>query len=139
MDSGYSTIRNLLFIVLALTALGVASNFYVAMELSRNSDELAGLRLVLQKQLMGEAMTKADELQKKMDALNQTAGGIDGKLKQAEDDMDASLKKAQDDFVVRMQVELPKIMDNYVQQRAPALQKKAEQQLQKRGVAVPQP
>jgi len=134
METGYSALRNLLWVVLVLVALAVLSNFYVASQLSRNSDELASIRLLLQKQLMGDVMTQSAELQKRMDALNQTAGGINGQMKQAEDEMDAKLKKAQDDFVARMQIELPNIMDNYVKTRAPALQKQAQQELQKRGV-----
>ena len=139
MDTGYSALRNLLWVVLVLVAFAVLSNFYVASQLSRNSDELASIRLLLQKQLMGDVMTQSAELQKRMDALNQTAGGINAQMKQAEDEMDAKLKKAQDDFVARMQSELPNIMDNYVKQRAPALQKEAQQELQKRGVPVPKP
>jgi len=133
MDSGYSTVRNLLSIVLVLVLLAILSNFYVAAQLARNSDELAGMRLLLQKQMMGSALTQAEELQKRMDALNQSAAGIDSKMKQAQDEMDAKLKKAQDDFVARMNVELPKIMDNYVKQRAPLVQK----QLEQRGVPMP--
>ena len=139
MDTGYSALRNLLWVVLVLVALAVLSNFYVASQLSRNSDELASIRLLLQKQLMGDVMTQSAELQKRMDALNQTAGGIKAQMKQAEDEMNAKLKKAQDDFVARMQTELPIIMDNYVKQRAPVLQKEAQQELQKRGVPVPKP
>jgi citrate synthase len=134
METGYSALRNLLWVVLVLVALAVLSNFYVASQLSRNSDELASIRLLLQKQLMGDVMTQSAELQKRMDALNQTAGGINAQMKQAEDEMDAKLKKAQDDFVARMQVELPNIMDNYVKKRTPALEKQAQQELQKRGV-----
>jgi citrate synthase len=135
MDTGYSTVRNLLYIVLVLVVLAVLSNFYVASQLSRNSDELASLRLYLQKQMMGTVLTQAEELQKRMDALNQSAAGIDAKMKKAQDEMDAKLKKAQDDFVARMQVELPRIMDNYIKQRAPLVQR----QLEQRGVPLPKP
>ena len=146
MDAGYSSVRNLLYVVLVLVVLALLSNFYVTTQLDRNSQELAALRLLLQKQLMGNVLTQAQELEKRMDALNQTASGIDGKMKQAQDEMDAKLKKAQDDFVARMNVELPKMMDNYVKQRAPMLQRQVEQrapqlqqQLQQRGVPVPKP
>ncbi len=125
METGYSTVRNLLLIVLVLVALAVLSNFYVASQLSRNSDELASIRLLLQKQMMGDVMTQSEQLQKRMDALNQTAGGIDAKL-----------QKAQDDFVARMNVELPRIMDNYVKNRTPNLERQAQKELQKRGVPV---
>jgi hypothetical protein len=122
MDTGLSTLRNLLYVVIVLVLLSVLSGFYVATELARNSDELASLRLLLQKEMMGTALTHAQELEKQMDALNQSAAGIDAKL-----------KKAQDDFVVRMQVELPRIMDNYVKQRGSLV----EQKMQQHGVPLP--
>jgi citrate synthase len=122
MDSGVSTVRNLLYLVLVLVILAAASNFYVASQLEHNSQELASLRLLLQKQMMGTALTQAEQLQKRMDALNESASGIDAKMKQAQEEMDAKLKKAQDDFVARMNVELPRMMDNYIKQRAKGLQ-----------------
>ena len=133
MDAGYSTLRNLLYIVIVLVVLSILSNFYVSSQLARNSNELASLRMLLQKQMMGTALTQAEELQKRMDALNQSAAGIDAKMKQAQDEMDAKMKKAQDDFVARMQVELPKMMDNYIKQRTPLVEK----QLMQRGVPIP--
>ena len=122
MDSGISTVRNLLYVVLVLTLVAVGSNFYVASQLDRNSQELASLRLLLQKQMMGTALTQAQELQQRMDALNQSAAGIDAKMKKAQDEMDAKMKKAQDDFVTKLNVELPRMMDNYVKSRAGQLQ-----------------
>ncbi len=122
MDTGYSSIRNLLYLVLALTLVAVASNFYVASQLDRNSQELASLRLLLQKQMMGTALTQAEELQKRMEALNQSAAGIDAKMKQAQDEMDAKMRKAQDDFVARLNVEMPRMMDNYIKKRAGQIQ-----------------
>ena len=122
MDTGLSTIRNLLYVVLVLVLLSALSGFYVATELARNSDELASLRLLLQKEMLGPALIHAQELEKQMDALNQSAAGIDDKL-----------KKAQDDFVARMQVELPRIMDNYVKQRGSIVEQKIHQQ----GVPLP--
>jgi hypothetical protein len=123
MDSGISAVRNLLYVVLVLAALSVLSSFYVASQLSRNSEELASMRVLLQKQMMGEVLTQSEQLQKHMEDLNQQADGIDGKL-----------KKAQEDFVTRMNVELPRIMDNYVKSRTPSLEKKAKKELEKRGV-----
>ena len=111
MDSGISSVKTLLYIVLVLALLAVGSNFYVASQLDRNSQELASLRLLLQKQMMGNAMTQVEEMQKKMEALNQSASGIDAKM-----------KKAQDDFVARMNVEMPRMMDRYIQQRAGKIQ-----------------
>ena len=123
MDTGISTVRNLLYVVLVLVLLTLLSSFYVASQLSRNSDELALMRSVLQKQLMGTALTQSQQLQERMQALNDSAAGIDAKL-----------QKAQDSFVKRMEVELPRIMDNYVKQRTPAVQRAVKQKLQQRGL-----
>ena len=122
MDAGLSTIRNLLYVVLVLVLLSGLSGFYVATQLARNSDELASLRVLLQKEMMGTALTHAEELEKRMDALNQDAVGIDAKL-----------KKAQDDFVARMQVELPRIMDKYIEQQSASV----KHTIQKHGVPMP--
>jgi hypothetical protein len=137
MDAQYSTLRNLLWVAIAAALLALVSNFYVASRLDRNSDELASIYQLLQKDLMGKALTQSEELQKRMDALNSSANGMDAKIKAAEDDMDARLKKAQDDFVARMKVELPHIMDNYAASRAPQLEKAAQKRLKKSGVPVP--
>jgi len=122
MDTRLSTIRNLLWAILVLVILSALSGVYVASELARNSDELAHLRLILQKEMMGTALTQAQELEKQMDALNQNAAGVDAKL-----------QKAQDDIAARMQVELPRIMDNYIKQRSTAL----EQKIRGQGVPLP--
>src|SRR5512140_2351452 len=105
MDSGISSVKTLLYVVLVLCLIAVGTNFYVASQLDRNSQELASLRLLLQKQMMGTALTQAEEMQKKMEALNQSASGIDAKM-----------QKAQDDFVIRMNKELPAMMDRYIAQ-----------------------
>lgn len=126
MDSGYSTVRNLLYVVLLVAVVGVLSNFYVASQLQRNSEELASMRLLLQKQMMGTALEQSEQLQKKMDALNESANGIDAKL-----------QKAQNDFVARMNVELPRIMDNYMKSRTPMVQKMIEQKVRQSGVPIP--
>ena len=125
MDTGISTVRNLLYVVLVLVLLTLLSNFYVASQLSRNSDELSLMRSVLQKQLMGTALTQSQQLQERMQALNDSAAGIDAKL-----------QAAQDSFVKRMEVELPRIMDNYVKQRTPTVQRAVEQKLQQRGIPI---
>lgn len=137
MDAQYSTLRNLLWFVLVLAVLAVMSNFYVASQLARNSNELASIRLLLQKDMLGKALHQSEDLQKRLDALNSSAQGVDARLQAAQDAMDAKLQKAQDDFVARMKVELPQIMDNYVKTRAPRIESEAQKQLRQRGVPSP--
>jgi hypothetical protein len=118
MDNGISVVRNLLYIVLVLTLLSILANFYVATQLARNSDELDGLRQLLAKEMMGTAVDQSQQLQKRMDQLNQDAAGIDAKL-----------QKAQDDFVARMNRELPITMDNYFKTRAPMIERQVMGQI----------
>jgi len=134
MEAGYVTVRNLLYAVLALLVIAILSNFYVATQLSRNSDDIAALQYSVQKLMMTGVLDKADELQRKLDAtsrqldaLNKSATGIDAKMSAAQDQMDAKINKAQDDLVARMKVEIPKIIDDYLKERVPALRSKLPQ------------
>ena len=118
MDNGISTVRNLLYIVLGLALLSIFANVYLGTELARNSDELDGLRQLLAKEMMGSALDQSQQLQKRMDQLNEDAAGIDAKL-----------QKAQDDFVARMNRELPITMDNYFKSRAPMVERQVMRQV----------
>jgi len=118
MDNGLSTVRNLLWIIVGLTLLSIAANVYVGTELARNSDELDGLRQVLAKQLTSTALEQSQQLQNKMEQLNQDAAGIDAKL-----------QAAQDRFVAKMDSELPKIMDNYLATRGSLIERQAMKQI----------
>jgi len=122
MDNGISTVRNLLYIVLVLAVLSIVADGYVGVQLSQNSDELARLSLLLQKQLMTSAVEQSQQLQQKMDKLDQDAAGIDQKM-----------QDAQDKFVARMNKDLPplmdKTMDNYIRTRAPQIERQAMKQV----------
>lgn len=123
MDTGYSTLRSLLYLVMVLVVIAILSNFYVAQQVSKNSEELSRLYQLMQKQVMVSGMAQAEKLQERMEALNKDADGIDAKLKKAQDDLvvrmqtdlppiiDAKLKTAQGEFLDRMKKELPPIMD----------------------------
>ena len=74
--------------------------------------------LLLQKQLMSSAVGQSEQLQQKMDQLNKDAASIDAKR-----------KRPQDDMVARMNVELPRIMDNYIKTRAPQIERQAIKQV----------
>jgi uncharacterized protein HemX len=122
MDSGISTVRNLLYIVLVLAVLSIAADGYVGVQLSQNSDELARLSVLLQKQLMTSAVEQSQQLQEKMDRASQQMDGMDQKM-----------QDAQDKFSARMNRELPplieKTMDNYIRTRAPQIERQAMKQM----------
>ena len=118
MDSGVSTVRNLLYIVLVLAVLSVAANIDLGNQVSQNSVELSRLGLLLQDEMQKNVAGQSEQLQRQMGQLHDDAAGIDAKL-----------QKAQDDFVKRMNVELPRIMDNYIKTRAPQIEKQAMKQI----------
>ena len=122
MDSGISTVRNLLYIVLVLVVLSLLTSIYLGTQLSRNSDELARLSLLMQKQLMTTAVEQSQQLQEKMERLNQQADGIDAKM-----------EAAQNRFEDKMKRDLPPLMertmDNYVRTRMPRVEREAMKQL----------
>jgi hypothetical protein len=118
MDNGISTVRNLLYIVLVLAVLSIVADGYVGMQLSQNSDELARLSVLLQKQVMSSAVEQSQQLQAKMDKLDQDAAGFDQK-------MDAANTK----FFNDLNVKLPIILDKYVKSRAPMIERQAIKQV----------
>jgi ABC-type transport system involved in cytochrome bd biosynthesis fused ATPase/permease subunit len=130
MDSGLSTIRNLLYIVLVLALLSILANIYVGTQLSQNSDELASFGRLLKAQMEQNVVGQSEQLQKKMEALNQQADGIDAKL-----------QNAQDSFVARMNKDLPPLinrsMDSYIKTRTPMIEKEVEREVMKQVPQVP--
>jgi uncharacterized protein HemX len=118
MDSGISTVRNLLYIVLVLAVLGVCANVYLGMELAQNSEELSRLSDLLQKQLMTSAAGQSQQMIDRMDQLHRDADSFDTK-------MDAANKK----FFKDLNEQLPKILDKYVQSRAPMIERQAIKQM----------
>jgi hypothetical protein len=122
MDSGISTVRNLLYIVLVLAVLSLCACAYLGTQLSTNSAELDRLGVLLQKQLMTTGIEQSQQLQQKLDVAHQYAESIDGKL-----------KKAQDDFVVRMNREVPGLversMDSYIKKHAPQIERQVMKQV----------
>jgi len=56
-------------------------------------------------------------------------------MQKGQEEMGVKMKEAQEGLVARLRVEPPKIMDNYIKQRAPRVQK----QLEQRGINIPKP
>ena len=122
MDSGISTVRNLLYIVLVLVLIATASTLYLGTQLARNSDELKRLGELMQQQLMTSATQQSIEIQKKMDQLHQDSEDMGVK-------MDTEQKKFMHDLNDQAPAIFGRAMDKYIQQRGPALERQALKQL----------
>ena len=110
MDSGISTVRNLLFIVIVLVLLATASTFYLGSQLARNSDELKRLGELMQQQLMTSATEQSRDIQLKLDQLHGDANAMDKKMDDAGDRLIHKLDDKAPDIFGRA-------MDKYVQRR----------------------
>jgi hypothetical protein len=108
---------------LVLALLSVILDGYVGTQLSENSKELAGLGVILQKEMETTAVGEAEQIKQRMDLINQNAAGLDAKV-----------QKWQDDFVARMNKELPPLvertMDNYIKTHGAMIAKEAMRQVQ---------
>ncbi len=122
MDSGLSTVRNLLYIVLVLALLAVATNFYVATQLSQNSEELSRLSTLLEKQLGTTGIDQSQKLIDRLDQAHRDADAIDGKLAKAREDFMTDLNNKAPGIVERA-------MDKYIQKKAPQLERQALKQM----------
>ena len=122
MDSGLSTVRNLLYIVLVLVLLAVATNIYVGTQLSENSEELARLGKILQDNLMTSTADQSKQLEDKLDAVNKSV-----------QDAQADMAKQRQAFMDQLNSEAPKIidrsMDDYIRRKAPQLERQALKQM----------
>jgi peptidoglycan hydrolase CwlO-like protein len=118
MDSGISTVRNLLIVVLVLVLLSILTNIYVGNQLAQNSAELHNLGHLMQNQVQNSVVEQSQQLQAKMDKLDQDAAGFDQK-------MDEANKK----FFKDLNDQLPIILDKYVKSRAPQIERQAMKQV----------
>jgi len=115
MDSGISTVRNLLYIVLVLAILSIFANVYLGMQLSKNSDELVGFGLLLDEQMKKNVVGQSEQLQLKMDQIHLDMAG-----------MDAKMQKSEDEF---LKTKLPNAMDSYFRTRMPMIERQAMKQI----------
>jgi hypothetical protein len=121
MDSGISTVRNLLYIVLVLVVLATASSLYLGTQLAENSDELKRLGELMQQQLMTSATAQSEKIQQKMDQLHQDSQDMDVKMKQERADFMKDLNKQAPDI-------FGNAMDRYIQKKGPQYEKQALKQ-----------
>lgn len=111
-EGEYSTLRNLLLVVVALLVLSVGSAIYLGRVMAENSVVFEKIYTLLESGMSEQftgAMTQAEAMEKKLTDLNKQAETLEARLEEA----------------------LPKIMDKYIQERSERLREdpKARQQL----------
>ena len=113
-EGEYSTLRNLLLVVVALLVLGVGADVYLGRVIAENSVVFEKIYTLLEsgvsEQFTG-AMTQASAIEKKLAETNAHAAEMDARMKKV-------FKEAEDSMMQRLNAELPIIMDRYLEARS---------------------
>jgi hypothetical protein len=127
-DEHYVTLRNLLGLAVLLLVATVGSNIYVGLKLEGNSrvfDKIYGLLETGMGEKFASAMAQATAMEKELSqvrehaqAAAQNMQALDGQFRKAAADAENSL-------VVRLNRELPALMDRYIEARAAKLREPA--------------
>ena len=124
LESKIAMTRNLLlFVILLCIALG-AVVIYQGQEIKKTRETLNAMQRQAEN-AVGQFMPQ----------LNNRLNRFDSRLDEFQtkmDKMDENMKRAEDRFVVRMNTEMPKIMDRYVQMKANEIQRSTKGQVQVR-------
>ena len=124
LERNLAVTRNLLVLVILLCLALGAVVVYQGQEIRKTRDTLNAM----QKQAEGA-------VGQFMPSLNTRLNRFDSRLDQFQqkmDAMDGNIKKAEDRFVQRMDVEMPRIMDRYLQMKANELQRGAKAEVKVR-------
>jgi len=124
LESKIAMTRNLLlFVILLCIALG-AVVIYQGQEIKKTRETLNAM----QRQAENAVGTFMPQLNNRLNRFDTRLDEFQAKM----DKMDENMKHAEDRFVVRMNTEMPKIMDRYVQMKANEIQRSGKGQVQVR-------
>jgi hypothetical protein len=124
LENKIGMLRNLTVVVMILCVALIGVVIYQSQEIKKTQDTLNAMQ-----------RQATDAVGQFMPQLNTRLNRFDNRLDEFQtkmDQMDANMKKAEDRFVARMDIEMPKIMDRYVQMKANELQRGANVQVKAR-------
>ena len=124
LERKIAVMRNLLVLVILLCVALGAMVVYQGQEIRKTRDTLNAM----QKQAEGAVGQFMPSLNSRLNRFDTRLDQFQAKL----DGMDGNIKKAEDRFVDRMNVEMPKIMDRYIQMKANELQRGAKAEVKVR-------
>jgi hypothetical protein len=124
LERKIAMMRNLLVFVIVLCVGLAGVVIYQGQEIRKTRETVNAM----QRQAENAVGTFMPQLDTRLKHFDQRMDNFQEKM----DQMDANMKKAEDHFVVRMDSEMPKIMDRYVQMKANELQRGANAKVQVR-------
>lgn len=109
IEQKLNTLRNLVYLLVAMVAVLLGVMFYQSQQIDKNRAELADMR----RQAQGAVSQFTPALDQRLGALDQRLGTFDQRLNQ----MDGKMKATEDDFVTRLNNEIPRMLDRYVDRK----------------------
>ncbi|MDP9267118.1 MAG: FHA domain-containing protein [Acidobacteriota bacterium] len=122
LESKIAMTRNLLLLVILLCIALGAVVIIQGQEIRKTRETLNAM----QRQAENAVGQFMPQLNNRLNRFDSRLDDFQGKM----DQMDANMKRAEDRFVVRMNTEMPKIMDRYVQMKANEIQRSTKGQVQ---------
>jgi predicted component of type VI protein secretion system len=124
LESKIAMTRNLLLLVIVLCIALGAVVIYQGQEIKKTRETLNAM----QRQAENAVGQFMPQLNNRLNRFDSRLDDFQAKM----DKMDENMKRAEDRFVVRMNTEMPKIMDRYVQMKANEIQRSTKGQVQVR-------
>jgi exonuclease VII large subunit len=107
-----NSLRNLVYLLVAMVAVLLGVIFYQSQQIDKNRAELGDMR----KQAQSAVSQFTPQLDQRLSAFDKRM-----------DQMDAKMKDTQDEFITRLNNELPKMLDKYVDRKVKQLSAAAPQ------------
>jgi pSer/pThr/pTyr-binding forkhead associated (FHA) protein len=112
IEQKLNSLRNLVYLLVAMVAVLLGVIFYQSQQIDKNRAELGDMR----RQAQGAVAQFTPALDQRLDAFNQRL-----------DQMDTKMKDAEDQFMSRLNDELPRMLDKYVDRKVKQLSAAAPQ------------
>jgi pSer/pThr/pTyr-binding forkhead associated (FHA) protein len=112
IEQKLNSLRNLVYLLVAMVAVLLGVIFYQSQQIDKNRAELGDMR----KQAQGAVAQFTPALDQRLNAFDQRL-----------DQMDSKMKTTEDEFMTRLNNELPKMLDKYVDRKVKQLSAAAPQ------------
>ncbi len=109
IEQKLNSLRNLVYLLVAMVAVLLGVIIYQSQQIDKNRAELGDLR----RQAQGAVAQFTPALDQRLGALDQRLGTFDQRLNQ----VDAKMKDTEDQFMTRLNNELPRMLDKYVDRK----------------------
>jgi pSer/pThr/pTyr-binding forkhead associated (FHA) protein len=109
IEQKLNSLRNLVYLLVAMVAILLGVIFYQSQQIDKNRAELNDMR----RQAQSAVAQFTPALDQRLSTLDQRLGTFDQRLNQ----VDGKMKDTEEEFMTRLNTELPKMLDKYVDRK----------------------